>query len=78
MAGKTTSAGYRLPTVNSEYHSKCISRQVKDIQESFQRAAAADGDKTHPPASFKKCNRVTEEKRWKESVNTETELAKKW
>jgi len=74
MAGKTTSAGYRLPTVNSEYHSKCISRQVKVIQESFQRT----GDKTHQQASFKKCNRVAEEKRWKESVSTETQLVKKW
>ena len=76
MAGKTTSAGYRLPTVKSDYHTKCISQQVKTIQESFQRSG--DADRTHPPASYKKCNRAARDKCWSENINKETKLAKKW
>ena len=33
MAGKTTSAGYRLPMATSGYHEKCIAASVKAIKD---------------------------------------------
>lgn len=74
MAGKTTSAGYRLPVASSSYHEKCISASVKAIQEASMRTS----DKTYPASAYRDCNVVTQETIWKEYVKNELKAAKSW
>lgn len=74
MAGKTTSAGYRLPVVTSSYHEKCISASVKAIKEASDRHS----DKVFPQSAYRDCNKVAQEKIWTEHVGKEMRLAKGW
>ena len=75
MAGKTTSAGYRLP-VTSEYHHKCIAESVKKIREATERAAGKD--KTYSQGEYRNCNVVAQESIWKEHVHNEIKSTKDW
>lgn len=74
MAGKTTSAGYRIP-VTSEYHQQCIAQRVKAIREASERAG---NDKTYSLGQYRKCNQVAQESIWKEHVHKEIVTARDW
>ena len=75
MAGKTTSAGYRIP-VSSEYHQKCIAQSMKTIREAAARTI--NTDKNYSQGEYRKCNAVAQEKLWKEYVHNEIRTAKEW
>ena len=74
MAGKTTSAGYRLPVVNSCYHEKCIAASVKAIKDVSDKTS----DKTYSHGAYRDCNVVAQERIWTEYVQTELKQAKTW
>ena len=74
MAGRTTSAAYRLPVVSSGYHEKCIAASVRVIQEASARAS----DKVYSGSAYRDCNVVAQEKIWTENVQKELKLAKNW
>lgn len=74
MAGKTTSAGYRLP-VSSEYHHKCIAEPAKKIREAAERAGK---DKTFTMGEYRNCNKVAQENIWKEHVHNEMQSTRDW
>ena len=75
MAGKTTSAGYRIP-VSSEYHQKCIAQPMKVIREAAARNT--NTDKTYSHGEYRSCNAVAQEKLWKEYVQNEIRTTKDW
>ena len=77
MAAKTTPAGYRIP-VSSEYHQRCISNRVKEIDLALAREKAASSDKTNHPNYNKNCNVVSQERLWKDHVHKEIQRTKKW
>ena len=74
MAGKTTSAGYRLPIVNSSYHEKCISASVKAIKDVSDKTS----DKTYSHGAYRDCNVVAQERIWSEYVQKELKQARTW
>lgn len=74
MAGKTTSAGYRLPIVTSGYHEKCIATSVKAIKDVSDKTS----DKTYSSGAYRDCNVVAQERIWAEYVQRELKQAKTW
>ena len=74
MAGKTTSAGYRLPVASSCYHEKCISASVKAIKDVSDKTS----DKTYSHGAYRDCNVVAQERIWTEYVQRELKQAKTW
>lgn len=74
MAGKTTSAGYRLPMANSSYHEKCIAASVKAIKDVSDKTS----DKTYSHGAYRDCNVVAQERIWSEYVQRELKQAKTW
>lgn len=74
MAGKTTSAGYRIP-VTSEYHQKCIAKSMKIIRDTTERFGA---EKTFSQVEYRNCNAVAQERLWKEHVHNEIKATKEW
>ena len=72
---KTTSAGYRFPSRRSEYHNKCVPAEQR------QPAAAPPVQpttKASDPKAAAKCDSVTLDEIWKESVHSEKRGAKDW
>ena len=74
MAGKTTSAGYRLPMATSSYHEKCIAASVKAIKDVSDKTS----DKTYSHGAYRDCNVVAQERIWSEYVQKEFKQAKTW
>ena len=74
MAGKTTSAGYRLPMATSSYHEKCIAASVKAIKDVSDKTS----DKTYSHGAYRDCNVVAQERIWSEYVQREFKQAKTW
>jgi hypothetical protein len=74
MAGKTTSAGYRLPMATSSYHEKCIATSVKAIKDVSDKTS----DKTYSHGAYRDCNVVAQERIWSEYVQKELKQAKIW
>lgn len=74
-SGRTTSAAFRVPTVSSAYHEKCIAKSVKAIQEASTRAQS---EKSYPQNAYRDCNVVAQEKIWSEYVQKEMKTAKSW
>ena len=74
MAGKTTSAGYRLPMATSSYHEKCIAASVKAIKDVSDKTS----DKTYSHGAYRDCNVVAQERIWSEYVQRELKQAKTW
>ena len=76
---RATSAGYRFPVssqsrVSSAYHEKCIpAKQRRDIH-----SAPPDASRKHTRVDFRKCDAVTGDRIWRESVGREHGAVKKW
>lgn len=77
MAGRTTSAAYRIPTASSSYHEKCIAPSVKAIREAASRSQAA-GETAHPQHAYRNCDAVRQERIWKEGCQNERKHARNW
>ena len=59
------------PDLRSEYHNKCIPREVKE------RVKSAP-PRSHSNREYQACNFVKEEMKWEERCRKETHLQKKW
>ena len=75
---RTTSAGYRLPIQSrprsSEFHQNCIPKEVKAQKAKVEAAPTGK----HPEGEFSNCDAVTQDKIWKQCVETEKNGAKTW
>lgn len=72
---RTTSAGYRLPLANrpiSAYHERCIPQDIGvGVQTSAPRQNYSDKD-------YEKCDAVTQDTIWKQTVAKEQRGLKQW
>ncbi|XP_072029377.1 ciliary microtubule inner protein 5-like [Amphiura filiformis] len=78
---RATSAGYRFPDhisppsrASSAYHNNCIPAERKREIHSAPPAAS----RRHTAVDYRKCDAVTEDRIWRESVGREQGAIKKW
>lgn len=70
-----TAASYKVPTVSSSYHEKCIAPSVKAMKEASEKSGSG---RTFTYGDFQKCNAVAQERIWSEHCHKEHNITKSW
>ena len=75
---RATSAGYRFPVsrISSAYHKKCVPAEKE--RPSGSHSAPPARTKTYSDADYEKCDAVTGDRIWRESVGREHAGVQKW
>ncbi|XP_071804737.1 ciliary microtubule inner protein 5-like isoform X1 [Asterias amurensis] len=75
---RATSAGYRFPVsrISSAYHKKCVPAEKE--RPSGSHSAPPAPTKTYSDVDYQKCDAVTGDRIWRESVGREHAGVQKW